>query len=138
MSYGQGGYDTIYGGAGNDTIYGGTGNDTIYGGEGDDILYGGTGNDLFVWESGDLGNDQIMDFAAGDQLDVSSLLDRLGWDGTAGTRDSFISKSELAGDTVLSLYGGDGTTVVSTITLENVTGLGTIEQMITQNQLKLD
>jgi Ca2+-binding RTX toxin-like protein len=80
-SNGGGSDDTINAGAGNDVVYGQGGNDTIIGGAGDDILSGGDGSDTFVWRLADHvasaskpDVDTIMDFGAGDALDLRDLL----------------------------------------------------------------
>nr|WP_306670033.1 cadherin-like domain-containing protein [Acinetobacter sp. YH12120] len=134
----RGGNDELYGGTGNDIIYGQGGNDLIVGGQGDDILYGGTGEDTFKWEAGDNGNDVIADFDASDDLiDVSEMLNALGWTGDSGTVGSFIVYEEVSGDTILKLFNGDGASLVSTITIDNVTGLGSLQDMIDNDQLKI-
>ncbi len=81
---GQGGNDVINGLSGNDIIYGRGGDDTLSGADGNDILSGGTGNntlsgglgaDKFILSNG--GHDNILDYskAAGDAVDISSVLD---------------------------------------------------------------
>jgi len=72
------GIATIEGGAGSDSVTGSTGNDTIIGGAGADILAGGGGDDLFVFTApGQSGTgvkaDHILDFAAGDLIDLSGV-----------------------------------------------------------------
>uniref|UniRef100_UPI003593C01A beta strand repeat-containing protein n=1 Tax=Aestuariivirga sp. TaxID=2650926 RepID=UPI003593C01A len=73
----------LVGGAGIDTIAGGDGNDFLYGGDGADFLSGGNGTpslsdglDTFIFNFGDTGIDQILDFNTGsgkDQIDLSSF-----------------------------------------------------------------
>ncbi|WEJ73465.1 retention module-containing protein [Pseudomonas sp. PSE14] len=74
--YGQGGNDFLFGEGGNDILLGGTGSDQLTGGQGNDILTGGAGADTFIWKAGDIGNDTITDFNAGegDRIDISDLL----------------------------------------------------------------
>lgn len=48
-------------------LIGSTGNDILTGGKGEDRLIGGDGNDYFVFSEND-GNDQILDFNAGDRI----------------------------------------------------------------------
>ncbi|MGE9761616.1 retention module-containing protein [Pseudomonas sp. PDM20] len=74
--YGQGGNDFLFGENGNDILFGGTGDDQLTGGKGNDILTGGAGADTFIWKAGDIGNDTITDFKAGegDRIDISDLL----------------------------------------------------------------
>jgi large repetitive protein len=74
------GLDTLLAGAGNDRLFGGDGADTLVGGLGNDVLYGGGGADLFVYDAGD-GNDRILDFDAGDQVDLTGV----GFVGTGAT-----------------------------------------------------
>ncbi|MFO1073890.1 MAG: hypothetical protein U1E17_14685 [Geminicoccaceae bacterium] len=98
------GNDTLYGGPGNDRVHGVDGNDTLYGDDGDDIvtgnvgvdtMWGGKGRDQFrYWGDAVQGyhsgvgagkRDRIMDFAAGDKIDLS-LMDA---DATVGGRQKF-------------------------------------------------
>jgi Ca2+-binding RTX toxin-like protein len=71
--------NTLSGMGGKDTILGGGGNDTIIGGAGMDTVTGGLGNDIFVFASADLssktssGADTIVDFTAGDKIDLSQI-----------------------------------------------------------------
>jgi serralysin len=76
---GSPGDETIMGKGGNDTLKGGQGKDILVGGAGADTLYGGADNDTFwfnsVWDSRPdyLTWDTIMDFEAGDKINVSSI-----------------------------------------------------------------
>lgn len=73
------GTDTVFGGDGNDNIDGEFGNDIIIGGKGNDYMTGGDGNDRFrflaVTDSSPFagGRDQIVDFTAGDKIDVAAI-----------------------------------------------------------------
>ncbi|MFN3944118.1 MAG: hypothetical protein ACK4K7_04225 [Allosphingosinicella sp.] len=75
--YSGAGDDLIIGGAGDDRIWGGAGDDVIVGGFGADELRGGAGNDVFVyfeWEESTAdAMDQILDFSAGDLIDLSAI-----------------------------------------------------------------
>ena len=67
----------IYGGTIDDTLIAGGGADWIFGGAGADTLSGGGGNDIFHYDdvaqsTADLG-DTILDFASGDNIDVSGI-----------------------------------------------------------------
>jgi hypothetical protein len=64
--------DLLYAGGLGNALYGAGGNDTLYSGAGDDTLSGGGGNDRFVLANA--GVDTISDYAAGDTIDVTSLL----------------------------------------------------------------
>lgn len=99
--YGDGGDDALLGGSGNDTLHGGTGHDSFDGGTGTDALFGGVGNDtlrggrgidmltggegadtfLFMLTdvtntagSARYGRDTILDFEAGDRIDIRNML----------------------------------------------------------------
>jgi Ca2+-binding RTX toxin-like protein len=102
---GGAGYDTMRGGdgedvirgeAGNDIIEGGDGNDVIVGGLGLDTLTGGGGRDMFVFASTaeiiQFG-ETITDFqtgAGGDVLDLSALLESIGYAGGDPFADGFL------------------------------------------------
>ena len=71
---GSSGNDILRGEGGNDTLNGAGGNDTLTGGTGADTLTGGLGNDIFVL-SVPLNNvDTIVDYAAGDIVDITGIL----------------------------------------------------------------
>jgi Ca2+-binding RTX toxin-like protein len=77
------GADTLMGDAGDDTLVagngasrldGGSGHDILHSGTGGDVLTGGAGNDRFVFATLDsVGGDRIVDFARGDQVDLSAM-----------------------------------------------------------------
>jgi serralysin len=80
--FGGAGIDALFGGAGSDRLDGGLGDDRLVGGDGIDFLTGGAGNDLFVAEVGAtkvgskygaLSLDVVLDFQAGDKIDVSAF-----------------------------------------------------------------
>ncbi|KQW66926.1 hypothetical protein ASE17_20145 [Phenylobacterium sp. Root77] len=102
---GGAGADFLYGGQDNDVLSGGEGADTLFGDRGDDTLIGGAGADLFVTASG-RGEDQVLDFAAGDRVGL-----------LAGTT---YSAAQVGGDTVITLTGGGQTTLVNV----QLSGLG--------------
>lgn len=66
------GDDTVTGGLAADFLLGGIGNDVLRGGAGTDSLIGGAGTDRFVFWPGEAG-DTILDFAAGDLIDLKRL-----------------------------------------------------------------
>lgn len=79
---GGGGNDTIIGNSVANILSGGAGNDSLLGGDGVDSLIGGLGNDIFIGEinatkvdskNGPISLDRILDFAAGDILDLSGI-----------------------------------------------------------------
>ncbi len=67
----------VRGGRGDDTITTGAGNDQLWGNLGADRLSGGAGNDSFeyyaVGESTSASRDQILDFGAGDKINLSNI-----------------------------------------------------------------
>jgi Ca2+-binding RTX toxin-like protein len=69
------GYDYLQGYTGNDLLDGGIGDDLLAGGTGADVLAGGAGSDTFLYydaaDSTPSAADQITDFSADDQLDLS-------------------------------------------------------------------
>ncbi len=102
---GGAGNDQLFGGAGSDHLFGGSGDDRLVGGDGVDYLTGGAGNDTFVAEinttmvnskNGLISLDVIMDFAAGDKIDVHGLGD-FHWGGHSANKD--------AGDLTIKTYG---------------------------------
>ena len=74
---GGAGDDVFNGGDGTDAADGREGNDILRGGFGNDRLDGGSGADRFVYEattdSAGTAVDRILDFAAGDVLDLSGI-----------------------------------------------------------------
>ena len=91
--HGSAGTDLLVGEAGDDDLRGDDGNDRLVGGAGADRLQGGAGADTFVFQdighSGPGAADRILDFGAGDIIDLSGI------DADAG----------LAGDQAFSLVG---------------------------------
>lgn len=73
---GNSGNNILKGFAGNDILDGGAGADQLVGGTGMDTMTGGAGNDRFVFDDGDFssktstGADVIVDFTAGDKIDL--------------------------------------------------------------------
>ena len=76
------GNDILSGLGGSDKLFAGAGNDRLIGGDGVDYFTGGAGNDIFVAEintaktnskSGLFSLDVIMDFAAGDKIDLGGI-----------------------------------------------------------------
>ena len=74
--------NVITGNAVANTLSGGAGNDRLIGGDGVDSLIGGLGNDIFVAEinatkvaskDGLISLDRVLDFAAGDVIDLSGI-----------------------------------------------------------------
>ncbi len=95
LSGGAAGADHLDGGVGDDELYGGTGDDTLLGNDGNDVIFGGMGTDSL---DGGAGNDDI--YATGS--------------GTVhgGSGDDQISQTFAAANTVIIIYGGDGSDTI--------------------------
>ncbi|MFN3387838.1 MAG: ELWxxDGT repeat protein [Allosphingosinicella sp.] len=89
----------IWGGTGADTITGGARGDTMTGGLGADRLSGGGGNDVFRYrfaaESAVGAEDRILDFSAGDRIDLSAIDANAGAGGDQAF--TFIGSAAFAG-----------------------------------------
>ncbi|HEX6072762.1 MAG TPA: DUF5801 repeats-in-toxin domain-containing protein [Sphingomicrobium sp.] len=116
------GNDTIYGGSGNDTLSGGIGNDILRGGTGADTLNGGAGNDQFILSNAAITNgagnvDIIQDYAAGDVIDITQILNVAA--GTDIVADGFVRISTTTGAIQVDIDGsaGSGATWVTVATM---------------------
>ncbi|WP_338441852.1 hypothetical protein VZG28_01300 [Synechococcus elongatus IITB4] len=107
---GSKGNDFITGLGGNDFLFGGGGNDTLIGGSGQDFLSGGAGNDRFVYTAVSDARDLIVDFnVKQDSLDLSVLLDSLGYKGSNPLADQVLRFStQLFLGTTVSVNAGLG------------------------------
>lgn len=94
--YGGAGKDILDGGAGSDILSGGDGNDTLWGGANNDILRGGAGDDIFICKPNE-GSDYIMDYEAGDLLQILK---------TDGALGSFTNSSFNGNQLTLEIEGG--------------------------------
>lgn len=99
------GNDLLLGGDDDDLLVGGPGDDDLFGNGGSDILTGGLGADRFGFLAADESLDVVVDFGAGDFLDIDDLLAP---SYTTATAAAFVSAVEVSGSTVLSV-DGDGT-----------------------------
>jgi Ca2+-binding RTX toxin-like protein len=123
--FGGHGMDMLYGRAGNDVLLGGKGGDFIKGDEGDDIiiggadrdyLFGGEGSDIFKYDATSLNEgvnhiDTIMDFqggVGGDKIDVSELLDMVGYTGNDAIADGYINIYDHGGHGIILQLDKDG------------------------------
>jgi Ca2+-binding RTX toxin-like protein len=91
--------DRLYGDAGSDRLYGDEGNDLLFGGAGQDFLTGGAGKDRFVFENTDSSSpaafDTILDFGAGDSIDLKQIDANLGTSRNEAFK--FIGKADFSG-----------------------------------------
>lgn len=113
--FGGNGNDTITGSAGDDTLSGAGGADVLTGGTGDDVLRGGTGNDRFLFDARGFGSDTIVDFTAGDRIDLRAL-------NIADLTQLAPFMSQIGNDVRITLDWAGGTEVItiSNVTLANV------------------
>lgn len=101
--------NVLNGAEGADTITGGDGADTIDGGAGVDRLTGGAGVDRFVFQKGQAAGDTVVDFAAGETLELhgwgaGSTIDRqagslTNWvitDGVTGATEVIVLSNKYA------------------------------------------
>ncbi len=109
---GDDGNDRLYGNSGDDLLGGAAGDDILVGGDGRDRLHGGTGADTFVFraisESRPGARDTILDFGAGDRIDLGAIDANTGFDGDQAF--SFVGNGALehAGDLRFATNGTDG------------------------------
>jgi len=137
--HGGAGADTLRGGDSSDLIHGGLGDDIIFGDAGADTLFGGAGADTFTFEAATAysGIDLIKDFSTGDKLDLMDVLDGI-YDPMSDDLLDFVQISESSGDTLVSIdRDGTGSTYGWTqiAALQDVTGLGDADAMVTAGQL---
>ncbi|CAN7520113.1 hypothetical protein LJR219_003650 [Phenylobacterium sp. LjRoot219] len=116
--FGDAGGDILNGNMGADTVSGGDGADFVRGGQADDVLDGGAGND---WLSGDRGNDTLT---GGQGVDTFHVFAGAGEDRVLDFRiadgdrvqlqtGQAYSTSQVGGDTVVDLSGGDRLVLVN-------------------------
>ena len=126
-------------------MIGGAGNDTIAGGKGNDSLNGGNDADNFVWSLGDGGivgtpaTDTVADFAAGDVIDLRSLLIGESHVGTnPGNLANYLQFAYSGGNTTISVDSdglANGAGVDQIITLVGYNSGGADSASILQNLL---
>ena len=93
-------------------LTGGAGNDTLIGGDGIDYLRGGSGNDIFVAQLttpivtkvGSLSIDVILDFSAGDKIDLTGIDAMAGRPGIQNFNFIGTSSNKAAGDLSYKVY----------------------------------
>jgi Ca2+-binding RTX toxin-like protein len=111
---------TLAGSQYNNSLIGGTGDDVISGGGGADLLTGGFGADTFVFaatsDSGPGGRDVILDFGAGDRIDLSAIDANTGLAGDQGF--ALTNQTGHAGDIAL-FYDAQGDRTVVLLYTDN-------------------
>lgn len=96
--------DVLWGNQVANVLRGNGGNDVIDGFEGADTLYGGSGNDIFVFHNRETG-DRIMDWNAGDRIDLQAFGDLTFVGGSAFT--GVAGQLRYAGGTLSADFNGD-------------------------------
>ena len=87
-----------------DTLTGTEADERITGFQGADRLTGGGGNDQFIYTSLVDGGDTITDFTVGeDQIVLTTLLERLGYDGSDPIADGLVQLRSLGSSTVVAI-----------------------------------
>jgi Ca2+-binding RTX toxin-like protein len=119
--------NVLDGGDAKDTMIGGDGDDTVIGGLGADKLTGGIGRDTFDFNLLADAGDTIGDFklgATGDILDLSDLLDDIGYAGTDAIADGVVLFTKSGTNTIVRI-DEDGSlgagAAVTLVTLTNAT-----------------
>jgi Ca2+-binding RTX toxin-like protein len=121
--------DTLWGNAGNDILVGADGNDQIDGGDGSDTASGGAGNDIISdlvgnnILNGNDGDDLLASGSGNDQINGGVGIDQidggLGIDILRGGADN--DRITVRGEGS-SVFGDDGSDVISLLTRANVDG----------------
>lgn len=104
--FGGSGRDVLGGGQGDDRLSGQAGNDVLRGGLGDDVMAGGMGNDTFQFVRSVTGHDTIIDYGAGDVLEID----------LRGAKPSIIDVSNDGSDTLVSF--GSASVTLSGVVLD--------------------
>jgi len=111
--------EAVRGSAFGDVLIGSWGDDYLYGNGGDDVLTGNPGNDVFGFGTTGQGVDMILDFAAGDAIEVRTLL--------SGSTITAGDGSSVSGMTVQgSVVNGITTLYIDT---ENIAGADVVIQL---------
>ena len=131
--YGLAGDDRLYGNDGMDFLYGGTGNDLLVGNKGADTLEGGSGNDTFRYNNLLDGGDTILDFEAGDNLDLTKLLADNGFGSVSNALYKGYLQVDQKGSDVLISIDVDGTGSASSQNLVTIKNYDADDLLAQQN-----
>ncbi|MBT9463109.1 ExeM/NucH family extracellular endonuclease [Hydrogenophaga sp.] len=115
---------SLQGTTGRDTLVGTAGDDHITGGAGADVITGNAGADTFIYTSTRDAADRITDFApATDRIDISALLQGIGYTGSNAIADGIVRLVDSAAGLVVQIdTDGNAGPAVSRplVTLSNV------------------
>jgi Ca2+-binding RTX toxin-like protein len=96
---------TVNGGNGSDTLTGNDNSQAFTGGQGRDFITTGGGNDVLIYKSIRDAGDIISDFSVGsDKINLSILLDSLGYTGTNPIGDGYVTFGTRANSTDAILF----------------------------------
>jgi len=120
---------TISGTTGRDTLMGTSGDDVITGGIGADVLTGGAGADVFVFNSMRDAIDTITDFTpATDRIELTALLQSLGYAGSNPFADGYVRLAVVAGQVTLQIDAdGAGSAIYRTLAILKSVSLANID-----------
>lgn len=114
----------VQGSSGRDTLVGSAGDDRLIGGGGADRLTGGLGADLFVYQNSRDAADTITDFSPGsDKLDLSALLQSLGWNGSDAVSEGWLRVIDSAQGAVVQIDSDGPASANSWRPLATLTGV---------------
>jgi Ca2+-binding RTX toxin-like protein len=114
--------DTLQGTDANEYISGGAGNDILIGGKGNDILVGGFGNDTFLFNNINQAGDTVLDFGAGDAINLKGVLSSINYQGSNAIADGFVRFQQLGTNTVVQVSPdglGNNNNLVNLLTVNN-------------------
>ncbi|MBD2175825.1 DUF4114 domain-containing protein [Pseudanabaena sp. FACHB-1998] len=114
--------DTVQGTDANDYLSSGNGNDTLIGGKGNDILVGGVGNDIFQFNNINEAGDTILDFSAGDAINLKGVFSSINYRGTNAIADGIVRFQQLGTNTNLQISPdglGNANNLVNLLTVNN-------------------
>jgi predicted extracellular nuclease len=120
---------TISGTTGRDTLMGTSGDDVITGGIGADVLTGGAGADVFVFNSMRDAIDTITDFTpATDRIELTTLLQSLGYAGSNPFADGYARLALVAGQVTLQIDAdGAGSATYRTLAILKSVSLANLD-----------